>query len=80
MLKATSVPQTPQTNHSQYSSTIGLLNIVVDSKSQPVDVDNASAVRRKNLIIDSKSQPVDLDNSTAVEAKEQLAIILFCGF
>ena len=40
MSKATSVPQTPQTNHSHYSSPVDGLNLIVDSKSQPVEVDN----------------------------------------
>ena len=38
--KATSVPQTPQTNHSQCSSPIEALNLIVESKSQPVKLDN----------------------------------------
>ena len=42
MLKATSVPQTPQTNHSQYSSPVEALNLIVDSKSQPVELDNSA--------------------------------------
>ena len=41
MLKATSVPQTPQTSHSQYSSPIEALNLIVD-KYQPVDLDNST--------------------------------------
>ena len=41
MLKATSVPQTPQTNHSQYSSPVEALNLIVD-KYQPVDLDNST--------------------------------------
>ena len=40
--KATSVPQTPQTNHSQYSSPVEALNLIVDSKSQPVELDNSA--------------------------------------
>ena len=32
--------QTPQTNHSQYSSPVEVLSLIVDSKSQPVDLDN----------------------------------------
>ena len=40
--KATSVPQTPQTNHSQYSSPVEALNLIVDSKSQPVELDNST--------------------------------------
>ena len=42
MLKATSVPQTPQTNHSQCSSPIEALILIVDSKSQPVELDNST--------------------------------------
>ena len=38
--KATSVPQTPHTNHSQYSSPVEVLNLIVESKSQPVELDN----------------------------------------
>ena len=37
MLKATLVPQT---DHSQYSLPIEALNLIVDSKSQPVELDN----------------------------------------
>ena len=42
MSKATSVPQTPQTNHSQCSSPVETLkkNLIVGSKSQPVELDN----------------------------------------
>ena len=39
MLKATSVPQT---NHSQYSSLVEALNLIVDSKSQLVELDNSA--------------------------------------
>ena len=42
MLKATSVPQTPQTNHSQYSSPVEALNLIVDWKSQPFELDNST--------------------------------------
>ena len=38
----TSVPQTPQTNHSQYSSPVETLNLIVDSKSQPVELYNST--------------------------------------
>ena len=34
--------QTPQTNHSQYSSPVEALNLIVDSKSQPVELDNST--------------------------------------
>ena len=40
MLKATSVPQTPQRNHSQYSSPVETLHLIVDTKSQPFELDN----------------------------------------
>ena len=55
MLKATSVPQTPQTNHSQYSSPVEAFNLIVDSKSQPAELDNStielqvSSRRKKSL-------------------------------
>ena len=42
---STSVPQKttePQTNHSQYSSPVEMLNLIVDSKSQPVEFDNST--------------------------------------
>ena len=42
MSKATSAPQTPQTNHSQYSSPGEALNLIVQSKSQPVELDNST--------------------------------------
>ena len=32
----------PQTNHSQYSSPVEALNLIVDSKSQPVELDNST--------------------------------------
>ena len=42
MSKATLVPQTPQTNHSQYSSPVEALNLIIESKSQPVELDNST--------------------------------------
>ena len=42
MSKVTSVPQTPQTNHSQYPSPVEPLNLIVNSKSQPVELDNST--------------------------------------
>ena len=42
MSKATSVPQTSQTNHSQCSSPVETLNLIVESKSQPVELDNST--------------------------------------
>ena len=55
MSKATSVPQTPQTNHSQCSSPVEALNLIVESKSQPVELDNSTIglhlpSRRKNSL------------------------------
>ena len=64
MSKATSVLQTPQTNHSQCSSPVEALNLIVEPKSQPVELDNLT---------------IEL-HASAVEAKEKLVIILFCGF
>ena len=40
--KATSVPQTPQTNHSQCSSFVEALNLIVKSKSQPAELDKST--------------------------------------
>ena len=42
MLKVTLVPQTPQTNHSQYSLLTEALNLILGSKSQPVVLDNST--------------------------------------
>ena len=45
----------PQTNHSQYSSPVEALNLIVDSKSKPVELDNSTielhvpARRKKSL-------------------------------
>ena len=39
MSKATSAPQT---NHSQCSSPVEALNLIVESKSQPVELDNST--------------------------------------
>ena len=39
MSKATSAPQT---NHSQCSSPVQALNLIVESKSQPVELDNST--------------------------------------
>ena len=55
MSKATSVPQTRQTNHSQCSSPVEALNLIVESKCQPVELDNSTIElhlpsRRKNSL------------------------------
>ena len=42
MSKATLVPQMPQTNHSQCSSPVEALNLIIESKSQPVELDNST--------------------------------------
>ena len=44
MSKEILVPQTPQANHSQYSSPTDTeaLNLIVESKSQPVELDNST--------------------------------------
>ena len=34
--------QTPKTNHSQCSSSVGALNLIIESKSQPVELDNST--------------------------------------
>ena len=53
--KVTSVLQTPQTNHSQCSSPVKALNLIIESKPQPVELDNftielhASLRRKKSL-------------------------------
>ena len=53
--KATSVPQTPQTNRSQCSSPVEALSLIVESKSRPVELDNSTGIelhlpsRRKKL-------------------------------
>ena len=50
--KATSVPQT---NHSQYSLPVKALNLIIELKSQPVELDNSTielhvALRRKKSL------------------------------
>ena len=42
MSKATLVPQTARTNHSQCSSPVEALNLIVESKSQPFELDNST--------------------------------------
>ena len=55
--KATSVPQT-QANHSQCSSPAEALNLIVESKSQPVELDNLTTEL----------------HACAIEAKEKLVL------
>ena len=84
--KATSVPQLG--NHSQYSSHVGALNLIDESKSLPVEANNSTIklhlpVEAKEKIVmidDSKSLPVEANNSTIelhlpFEAKEKIAMI-----
>ena len=66
MSKATSVPQTPRTNHSQCSSPVEALNLIAESKSQPVELDNSTIElhlpsRRKKLTLQSYCS-VDFDS------------------
>ena len=42
LLKATSVPQTAQTTHSQYSSPVEALTLIIDSKFQPLELDDST--------------------------------------
>ena len=64
--KATSVPQLG--NHSQYSSHVGALNLIDESKPLPVEANNSTielhlAVEAKEKLseyIESKSLPVEV--------------------
>ena len=66
--KATSVPQLG--NHSQYSSHVGALNLIDESKSLPVEANNSTIklqlpveTKEKIVMIDeSKSLPEETDN------------------
>ena len=85
--KATSVPQLG--NHSLYSSEVGALNLIDESKSAkslPVEANNSTielylpveAKEKIAMIDESKPLPVEANNSTielhlAVEAKEKLS-------
>ena len=82
--KATSVPQLG--NHSQYSSHVGALNLINESKSLPVEANHSTiklhlpveAKEKIEMIDESKSLPVEANNSTielhlAIEAKEKLS-------
>ena len=70
--KATSVPQLG--NHSQYSSHVGALNFIDESKSLPVEANNSTfelhvAVEAKEKLseyIESKSLPVELKENFAI--------------
>ena len=85
MLKATSVPQTPQTNHSQYSSPVEALNLIVDSKSQPVDFDTSTIelhvpLRRKKSFQSYCSVDFDFlfDMTFDVMLREDSSKLTFC--
>ena len=84
--KATSVPQLG--NHSQYSSHVGALNLIDESKSLPVEANNSTIklhfpVEAKEKIVtidESKSLAAEANNSTIelhlpVEVKEKIAMI-----
>ena len=70
--KATSVPQLG--NHSQYSSHVGALNLIDESKSLPVEANNSTielhlAVEAKEKFseyIESKSLPVEVKENFAI--------------
>ena len=70
--KATSVPQLG--NHSQYSSHVGVLNLIDESKSLPVEANNSTielhlAVEAKEKLseyIESKSLPVAVKENFAI--------------
>ena len=75
-------------NHSQYSSHVGALNLINESKSLSVEANNSTIklhlpveAKEKIVMIDeSKSLPVEANNSTIelhlpVEAKEKIAMI-----
>ena len=70
--KATSVPQLG--NHSQYSSHVGALNLIDESKSLPVEANNSTielhlAVEAKEKLseyIESKSLPVEVKENFAI--------------
>ena len=50
MLKVTKVGTTePQTNHSQYSSPVKALNLIIESKSHPVELDNSTIELHRQL-------------------------------
>ena len=59
-------------NHSQYSSHVGALNLIDESKSLPVEANNSTIklhlpveAKEKIVMIDeSKSLPVEANNST----------------
>ena len=89
MSKAKATSAVPQLgNHSQYSSHVGALNLIDESKSLPVEANNSTIklhlpveAKEKIVMIDeSKSLPVEANNSTIVlhlpvEAKEKIAMI-----
>ena len=70
--KATSVPQLG--NHSQYSSYVGALNLIDESKPLPVEANNSTielhlAVEAKEKLseyIESKSLPVEVKENFAI--------------
>ena len=78
--KATSVPQLG--NHSQYSSHVGALNLIDESKSLPVEENNSTiklhlSVEAKEKIVmidESKSLPVEANNSTIAAIELHLPV------
>ena len=51
MSKAISVPQTPQTNHSQCFSPVEALNLIVESKFQPIEFNTCAVEAKEKLAI-----------------------------
>ena len=76
MSKATSVPQA---NHSQYSSPVEALNLIVESISLPVEVNNSTIelhfpleAKEKLAIIDSKRGSLVEANHSTVNSNDCL--------
>ena len=60
--KATSVPQLG--NHSQYSSHVGALNLIDESKSLPVEANNSTI--KLHLPVEAKEKIVMIDESKSL--------------
>ena len=62
MSKATPVPQA---NHSQYSSPVEALNVIVESKSLPIEVNNST---------------IELHLPVKAKEKLAITLLYMCGF
>ena len=71
--KATLVPQLG--NHSQYSSHVGALNLIDESKSLPVEANNSTI--NLHLAVEAKGKIAMIDESKPLpfEVKENFAIV-----